>query len=196
MREEICRVLPEVPVRALEPQELGQLSAREIERQSRLEADEHDLGKEADGVARANQPGRESHERHEEGDACGQRRMPGWVTGTQRAHRCANQQRQRRRDGDDGLLRAAEQPEDQARKEASVEARFGRESGKRGVANPRGQQICGECQSRYRDRGAPTQSDTPRATLRRESAERVPLPQSRDVRKHQARAGTPENLRT
>ena len=56
VRDEIRRALPEVPVRALEAKQLRQLRAREVERQSGLEADQHGLGEEADGVAGAHQP--------------------------------------------------------------------------------------------------------------------------------------------
>ena len=60
------------------------------------------------------------------------------------ADRRADEQRERRRDGDDGLLGAAEQPEHQAGEQAGVEARLGRQPGERRVADAGRQQIGGE----------------------------------------------------
>ena len=56
VREEVRRALPEVAVRALEAEQLGQLRARQVQRQPRLEADEHGFGEEADAL-----PARTSH---------------------------------------------------------------------------------------------------------------------------------------
>ncbi len=111
--EEVAHPLPEVAVGALEAEQLGQLRAGQIQREAGLEADEHGLGEEADGVAGANQPGRERDRRDQQRRARRQRRMPRGIAPAQPADRRADQQRQRRRDGDDRLLRAAEEPEDE-----------------------------------------------------------------------------------
>ena len=58
MGDEVGRALPEVAVRALEPEELWQLRARQIERQSGFEPHQHGLGEEADRIAGADQPRR------------------------------------------------------------------------------------------------------------------------------------------
>ena len=56
MCDEVRRALPEVAVRAFEPEELWKLRARQIERQPRFEAHEHGFGEEADRIAGADQP--------------------------------------------------------------------------------------------------------------------------------------------
>ena len=113
MPEEIRRAFPEVPVRPLEAEQLRQLRAREIESQSRLETDQHRLGEEVDGRTRAHQPREERDGRHHDGEARRQRGVPRRIARAQFAHRRGDQERQRRGDRDDGVLRAAEQPEDE-----------------------------------------------------------------------------------
>ena len=99
------------------------------------------------GVAGADQPGDEGdrgdHERH----ARRERGVARRIAAAQLADRRADQQRQRRGDGDDRVRRAAEQPEDEAGEEAGVEPRFGRQAGQRRVADARGQQVGGERQA-------------------------------------------------
>ena len=77
-------------------------------------------------------------------DACRQRGMARRIAGAQIADRRADQQRQRRGDGDDGVLRAAEEPEDEPGKEARVQARLRRQPRKRRVSDSGGQQVGGE----------------------------------------------------
>ena len=66
------------------------------------------------------------------------------ITGAEIAHGRADQQRQRRCDGNDRVLRAAEEPEDEPRKQAGVKTRLRRESSQRRVSDSRGQQVRGK----------------------------------------------------
>ena len=64
--DEVGRAFPEVPMRSLEPEQLGQLGACQVERQPGLEADQHRLREKADGVSGANQPGGKGDRRDHE----------------------------------------------------------------------------------------------------------------------------------
>ena len=68
MCDEVGRALPEVAVRAFEPEQLWQFRARQIEGQTGLEPHEHGLREEADRIAGADQPRRKrnrgDHQRH------------------------------------------------------------------------------------------------------------------------------------
>ena len=155
MRDEVGRALPEVAVRAFEPEQLRQLRARQIEGQAGFEPHQHGLGEEADRIAGADQPRRKrnrgDHQRHARREG----RMAFRITGAEITHRRADQQRQRRRDGNDRLLRAAEDPEDEPRKQAGVQPRLGRESRQRGIADARGQQVRGQREAGHEIRPQP-----------------------------------------
>ena len=155
MRDEVRRALPEIAVRAFEPEELWQLRARQIERQPRFEAHEHGFGEEADGIAGADQPRRKRDHCDQQRHACRKRRMACRITGAEIAHGRADQQRQRRGDGNDRVLRAAEDPEDEPRKQAGVQTRLRRESRKRRVSDSRGQQVRGKREAGHEIRPQP-----------------------------------------
>ena len=93
VRDEVRRTFPEVSMRTLEPEQLRQLGARQVERQAGLEADENGFGKEADRVAGANQPGGEGNRRHHERDAGRERRVAGRIARAQLTHRGPDQER-------------------------------------------------------------------------------------------------------
>ena len=91
VRDEVGRALPEVSVRAFEAEQLRELRARQVERQPRFEADEHGFGEEADGVAGANEPGRNRDERPRcSADARGKRGVARGIAAAQFAHRRAD----------------------------------------------------------------------------------------------------------
>ena len=142
--KEVRGQLPEIPVRTLEAEQLRHLRAGQVERQPCLEAHEHGFGEEADGIPGADQPCGNRDDCHQQRGTRGERRMASGVTAAQLADRRDRQQRQRRRDGHDGVLRAAEEPEDQSRKEARVETRLGWKSRQRGVANSRREEVRGK----------------------------------------------------
>ena len=144
--DEVRRALPEVAMRSLEPEELGQLRAREVERQPRLETDQHGFRKEPDRIASPDRPGDECDCGHHERHARGERGVTRRITAAQFANRGADEQRQRRSDGDDRMAGAAEQPEDETRKETRVKSCLRRQASERRVADSCGQQVCGERQ--------------------------------------------------
>ena len=74
--QEVAAVLPEIAVRAVDAEQLGQLRAGEEQRHAALESDHHAFGDEVDDRARLDQPGDEGDERHEQGRARRQRAEP------------------------------------------------------------------------------------------------------------------------
>ena len=77
--EEVAAVLPEIAVRAVDAEQLGQLRAGEEKRHAALEPDHHAFGDEVDDRAGLGQPGDEGDERHEQGRARRQRAEPARV---------------------------------------------------------------------------------------------------------------------
>ena len=65
MPEEMAHVFPEIPVRAREAEELGQLRAREQKGDPAFETDEHRFGDEIDDGAAPDEPGDERDRGHE-----------------------------------------------------------------------------------------------------------------------------------
>ena len=155
MGDEVGRALPEVAVRALEPEELWQLRARQIECQAGFEPHQHGLGEEADRIAGADQPRRKSNRGDHQRHAGREGRMAFRIAGAEITDGRADQQRQRGRDGNDRVLRAAEDPEDEPRKQAGVKPRLGRESRQRCVADARGQQVRGQREAGHEIRPQP-----------------------------------------
>ncbi len=123
--DEVRRALPEVAMRSLESEELRQLRACQVERQPRLETDQHGFRKEPDRIASPDRPGDECDCGHHERHARGERGVARGITAAQFADRGADEQRQRRGDGDDRMAGAAEQPEDETRKETRVKSASG-----------------------------------------------------------------------
>ena len=164
MPEEVGRALPEIAMRSLEPEELGQLRARQVERQARLETDQDGFGEEADRVSGADQPGDEGDRGHHERHARGERGVARRVAAAQLADRCADEQRQRRGDGDDRVAGAAEQPEDETREQTRVESRFRCQARERRVADSCGQQVRGERQAGDEVRPEPRRAGSQAAT--------------------------------
>ncbi len=143
MCDEVGRALPEVAVRAFEAEELRQFCARQIEGQAGLESHQHRFGKEADRVAGADQPRPKRNRGDEKRHGSREGGLAFQVAGAQINQGRADQQRQRRRGGDDRLLRAAKDPEDEPRKQAGVEPRRRRQSRQRGIADAGGQRVRG-----------------------------------------------------
>ena len=155
VRDEVGRALPEVSVRPFEAEQLRELRARQVERQPRFEADEDGFGKESDRIAGANEPCRNRDEGHEQRRARGKRGVARGISATQFAHRRDNEQRQCGGGRDDRVLRAAEDPEDQSRKEAGVETRLGWKARQRRVANPSREEVRGERETGHKIRPQP-----------------------------------------
>ncbi len=146
--EEVAHPLPEVAVAALEAEELRQLRAGEVQGDAGLEPCHHRLGDEADEAARPEEPGGEAEGGDEEGGRRGERGVARGVAGRHLGERRADEERDRRRDGDGRVLRAAEEPEHEPGEQARVEARLGRQPGERRVADRRRQQVRGEDDAR------------------------------------------------
>ena len=123
--QEMAHALPEIAVAAAEAEQLGQLRARQEQRDAALEADEHGFGEEVDDGAGARGVGRERERRDDQRRARGERGVARRVAARHLAERRADQQRDRRGDGDGGVARAAEQPEHEPAEQARVEARLG-----------------------------------------------------------------------
>ena len=139
---------PEIAVPALDSAEFRQLRAGQIERDSALEAGEHRLRDEVHDRSGAEQARDQRecghHHRGGGGHGCVARRIaPG-----DGAEGGSHQQRDRRGDGDGGLPRAGDKPEDEAGEQAGIEPRRRRQAGERGVANAGGHQV-----GRQRDAG-------------------------------------------
>ncbi len=142
VREEIGTAIPEIAaVRAGKPEQLRELRAREVQRETRLEADKHRFREGSDGAAGAHQPCRDRDDGHHERQGCGERRVPGGIARAQFRGRGAGEQRQRGCHRDHRVPRAAEDPEQETRKKTGVEPGLRRQSGERRVADAGGQQV-------------------------------------------------------
>ena len=143
--EEVAHAIPEVAaVAAGEAEQLRQLRARQKQRDAALEADEHGFREEVDDGAGADGIGRKGQNGDEQRCAGGKRGMACGVAAVNRPERGADDQRDRRRDGDGGLARTAEQPEHEPAEQARVKTRLGRQAGERRIAEPGRQQVRGK----------------------------------------------------
>ena len=140
----MAHAVPEVAVAAGEAEQLRQLRARQKQRDTALEADEHGFREEVDDGAGAERVGREGQSGDEQGGAGGERGVACGIAAGDRPERGADEQRDRRRDGDGGLARTAEQPEHEPAEQARVEPRLRRQAGERRVAEAGRQQVRGE----------------------------------------------------
>ena len=113
-------------------------------------------------AAYASEGQRRDHQRR----AGRERGLAGRVAARHLSQRRADQQRNRRGDGDGGLPGAAEQPEHEPAEQARVETRLWRQAGERGVADRRRQQI-----RRERDAGHDVPAK-PRPVVRRQPGAR------------------------
>ena len=149
VREEVAHPLPEIAVAALEPEELRQLRAGQVQGDPGLEAGHDRLGDEAHEAPRAHEPGDERQGGDDQGGGRRECRVACRVAPGEVPERGAHEERDRRGDGDGGVARAAEEPEHEPREEAGVEAGLGREARERGVTDAGRQQVGREHEARH-----------------------------------------------
>ena len=114
MFQEVAAVLPEIPVRAVNSEELWQLRRREEqERHTALESHHHAFVIEVDDRPALHQPRDHRDDRDQQRRARRQRPKPARIPTCNLPQRRAHQQRDCRRHRDDGVPRTAKQPEHQ-----------------------------------------------------------------------------------
>ena len=144
VRDEVLHPLPEFAVGALEPEQLRELRAGQMQGHPGLEAGHDRLGDEAHEASRARGPGREGQRGHDESGGRGECGVARRVATRKVPERRAYEERDRGDRGDSGVLRAAEEPEHETGEQAGVQACLGGQTRQGGGADPVGDQVRGE----------------------------------------------------
>src|SRR5213078_3225670 len=139
----------EIAVRAVNPKQLGQLTAGEEQGNATLEPDHHAFGDEVDDRAGSDQPGNKEQDRDEHRGSRRENAEPARIAAGNSAEGCAGEQGDGGRDCYRRVPRTTKQPEDHSAKQAGVESCFWWEVGQRRVAEPGRQKIGRESEAGY-----------------------------------------------
>ena len=116
MGEEVIAILPKISVCAVEAKELGQLRAGEKESDTAFETGHDAFGNEIHNDACFHEPRDERDQRHQQSGSRSECAKARRIATRDLTKRGAREQRDRGRDGDDGVLRTTKQPEDKSAK--------------------------------------------------------------------------------